>query len=350
MSNNAFSPSSCAPAPKTCATQPLAKQTTCATHTSLKDASTKVCLTRQCAKETVKCIPTTTIEWHKTCNKHTKTKCEKVPVESEKCLTVKTTKCRKIKKKVPVERVWYEKKCTKCPKVVKKAVVVPCTKTITVASTKIEYRDCTEMVDKIEWVKKCCTEYDSVSDYEEYECEEKISVPTWKLEDKEVKYCEEEISWEGKEVCNEKKVRIHEVVDRKIEACMPVKKLITSTKITCTCNDNPRPACFRANHKMVCNSCKKPRENVEVRPQTPLKPALVKPVVIPVVPRPERKSSASSTSTHHSGKSSSYVARKECRNPYCKVCKPSQYNYGVDVGFRNKRNNSDGDFRPSPYV
>lgn len=164
MSNNAFS--SCASAPKTCA-QP-AKPTTCATHTSLKDTSTKICLTRQCAKETVKCVPTTTIEWHKTCNKHTKTKCEKVPVESEKCLTVKTTKCRKIKKKVPVERVWYEKKCTKCPKIVKKAVVVPCTKTITVASTKIEYKDCTEMVDKIEWVKKCCTEYDLVSDYEEY--------------------------------------------------------------------------------------------------------------------------------------------------------------------------------------
>jgi len=268
------------------------------------------------------------------------------------CLTVKTTKCRKIKKKVPIERVFYEKKCTKCPKIVKKAVVVPCTKTITVPSTRVEYKDCTEMVDKVEWVKKCCTEYELISDYEEYECEEKIQVPTWKLEDKEVKYCEEEITWEGKEVCNEKKVRIHEVVDKKVEACMPVKKLVCTTKLNCTCLGNPqKPACFKANHKMVCNVCKKPRE----RPETPFK--VIGTPIGATIPKPnlERKSSNSSTSssgsnsTHHSDKPVGYKYKKECRNPYCKVCKPNQYHYGIDVNFR-KRNSSDGDRRPSPYV
>lgn len=329
------------------------QKTHCSTQNELKDSSSKICLTRQCAKETVKCIPTTTIEWEKTCKKSTKTKCEKVPIETEKCLTVKTTKCRKIKKKVPVERVFYEKKCVKCPKTVKKAVLVPCTKTVTVPSTRVEYKECTEMVDKIEWVKKCCTEYELVSDYEEYECEEKISVPSWKLEDKQVKYCEDEISWVGKEVQNEKKVRIHEVVDKKIEACMPVKKLVCSSKITCTCADQKLPSKFLANHGMVCQVCKKPRENSasKIRPPTPIRPIDNYKKVDNNNMREikERKSSTSSTSTHHSDKPLSYKPRKQCKNPYCKVCKPSQYNYGVNVDFR-KRNSSDGDHRPSPFV
>lgn len=307
----------------------------CPTSNQLRDTTSKICLTRQQCQQTTKCIPTTTIEWQKSCKKQMKTKCEQVPVPVDKCLTVKTTKCRKIKKKIPVEKVFYEKKVCKVPKVTKKACLVPCTKTITVPSTRVEYKECTEMVDKVEWVKRCVTEYECCSDYEEYDCEEKVSVPSWKLEDKQVKYCEEEISWEPKEVCNKKEVSVNKVCEKKIEACLPTKNLVCSTKVSCTCVA-PLPNCFLANHSMVCTVCKKPRS----------------------LPKKSRSSSASSASTHHSAKSITYKPRKKCKNPNCKVCKrwywknaqsdrwigvKNPNNYGVNVNFR-PRNNSDGGF------
>merc|ERR1712178_63162 len=51
-----------------------------------------------------------------------KTKCEQVPVPVDKCLTVKTTKCRKIKKKFQWKKFFMKKRFVRCRKSRKKLV------------------------------------------------------------------------------------------------------------------------------------------------------------------------------------------------------------------------------------
>jgi len=225
----------------------------CQAPPELRDGMQSVCLTRQAVQKYKKCIPVTTMQWNKCESKNMVSRCEKVPIADEKCLTVKTTKCRKVMKKVPIEKFMWEKVKKPVTRTIKRACIVPCTKTITVPSCRVEYRDEEVTEDKDEWVKKCYTDYECVSDYEEFDCEERIKVPTWRLEEKQTKVCETMTSWQGKEVKNPKYVECNRPCTKTYNATIPVKNLITTHKLECRCATSPN--CYMSNHKMRCGAC-----------------------------------------------------------------------------------------------